>query len=70
MNKNIESTNIGALSFTWLMVDLCQDIIEGWDSAFNAGALMEHFIEGITPLRLWHINSEEKICTCCSSHLG
>ena len=25
-----------------------------------AGALMEHFLEGSAPLRLWEVNSEEK----------
>ena len=35
-----------------------------------AGALMEHLLEEIAPLRLWHVSSEEKICTCYSSHLS
>ena len=25
-----------------------------------AGALMEHFLEGSSPLRLWQVNSEER----------
>ena len=35
-----------------------------------AGALMEHFLEGSAPLRLWYINSEEKLCMYYSYHLG
>ena len=35
-----------------------------------AGAFMEHFLDGSAPLRLWRVDSEEKICTCYSSHLG
>ena len=34
-------------SFTSLNADLCQDILH------LAGALMEHFLEGSAPLRLW-----------------
>ena len=28
------------------------------------GTLMEHLLEGRSPLRLWQVNSEEKICIC------
>ena len=35
-----------------------------------ADALMEHFLEGSAPLRLWEVNSEKKICICYSSLLG
>ena len=31
---------------------------------------MEQFLEGVAILRLWHVISDEKICTCYSSHLG
>lgn len=31
-----------------------------------AGALMEHFFEGKDPLRLWPVNSEEKIFSLVS----
>ena len=39
------------------MADLHQDI----NSFFHlAGALMEHFLEGIGPLRHWYINPNKK----------
>ena len=38
--------------------------------AFSASTLMERFLEGSAPLRLWYVNSEEKIFICYSSHLG
>ena len=47
-----------------MKADLRQDINGGYAST---GALMEHFLEGKTPLRLWKVISEEKICK--SSHL-
>ena len=35
-----------------------------------AGALMEHFLRGIAPLRHWHINLNEKSNKYKSSHLS
>ena len=46
-------------SFTSLMTDLCQDINRV--NLYLAGALMEHLLEGIAPLRHWNINPNEKI---------
>ena len=46
-----------AQSFTRLMADLHQDISRG--SSFTK-ALMEHFLEGIAPLRYLYINLNEK----------
>ena len=40
---------LGPQSFTSLMAYLCQDINGGF--VFSTGALMEHFLEGIAPLR-------------------
>ena len=42
-----------AQAFTSLMADLCQDINRV--SFHLAGALMEHFLEGIAPLEHWCI---------------
>ena len=42
---------IGAQSFTSLKADLHQDINRSF--AFSSCALMEHFLEGSAPLRLW-----------------
>ena len=47
----------GAQSFTNLMANLRPDI----NSVLHlAGALMEHFLEGIAPLRHWYISPNEK----------
>ena len=48
------------------MADLCQDIKGGF---VLAGALMEHFLEGNAPLRLWYINPNEKSNKYKSSRL-
>ena len=42
-------------SFTYLMADLRQDI-----KIHLSGALMEHTLQGIAPLRYWYINPNEK----------
>ena len=54
-------------SFTSLIADLCLDRKK--QVLHLADALMEHLLEGIAPLRLWQVSSEEKICTCYSSDL-
>ena len=51
-------TQLGAQSLTSLMADVRQDINRV--SSFITGALMEHFLEGIAPLRYLYINSNEK----------
>ena len=43
------------------MEDLCQDIKR---VSSLGGALMEHFLEGIAPLRHWYINPNEKSNKC------
>ena len=48
--------------------DIRHDINMGF--AFLVCALMEHFLDGIAPLRLWHVNSEEYICICYSFSFG
>ena len=47
-----------AQSFTSLKADLFQDIKK--ELFHLTGVLMEHFLEGITPLRHWYINPNEK----------
>ena len=42
--------HLGAKSFTSLKADLCQGVNGGLRFA---GALLEHFLEGSTPLRRW-----------------
>ena len=54
----IKYEKLRAQTFTALKADLRQDINRV--SSFNRGALMDHFIEGIAPLRHWYINPNEK----------
>ena len=44
-------------SFTSLIADLRQDINK---FIHLAGTFMEHYLEGIAPLRHWYINPNEK----------
>ena len=46
-------------SFTSLEADLHQVKTKA-EVLHLAGALVEHFLEGITPLRHWYINPNEK----------
>ena len=65
--ENKKINRYRAQSFTSLMTDLHQDINRV--SSFIVGALMEHFLEGIAPLRHWYINLNEKSNKYKSSHL-
>ena len=44
---------LGAQSFTPLMEDLRQEINRVSSFSTVAGALMQHFLDGSAPLRLW-----------------
>ena len=55
----IVMANLGYQSFTSLIADLRQDI-NRTECLHLAGALMEHFSEGIAPIRHWYINPNEK----------
>ena len=48
-----EQANRANQTFTSLKEDLRQDINRGFAFSTLAGALMEHFLEGSAPLRLW-----------------
>ena len=38
-------------------------LVHTWpEILISAGALMEHFLEGSPPIRLWYVNKDEKSC--------